>query len=139
LLQAGAPEASGTGVTAAFSNLPSSVAEAIVLEALLNVSTRFEPDCEMPRGPLASEESSLPQDCALEPAALASIFQMPSTEIGARRLRPVLSTPARPSNGKPTSRTYATTKLRLVCDIVAFSLFRAASGAALTSNRQLTP
>ena len=37
-------------------------------------------------------------------------------------LRPLFSTPAKPSKGSPTSRTYATTKLRFVCGIVPSSL-----------------
>ena len=46
-----------------------------------------------------------------------SIFQVPSTDNGALKCRPLRKTPASANNGKPTRRMYATTKFRLVRDI----------------------
>src|SRR6202521_1234628 len=77
------------------------------------------PDCEIDTGEFETEERKSAQGAA-EVCAPALIFQAPSTENGAFRLRPLRSTPTSPTSGSPTRRMYAITKLRFECDI-AFS------------------
>jgi hypothetical protein len=89
------------------------------------VTTRLLPDCEIERGVFETEERKLPQDEAGRRLTAGSIFQAPSTENGAVRLRPLLRIPTSPSKGSPTRRMYAITKLRFVCEI-AVSPFGAA-------------
>ena len=78
---------------------------------------RLFPDCEICNGePNAAATAELHASAC--PASLCnSTFQVPSTEIGAASLLPERRTPAKASRGKPTRRTYATTKLRLVRDM----------------------
>src|SRR6202047_224428 len=89
----------------------------VVFVPPLRVTTRLLPDCEIDRGAVETDERKWPQGEAGRRLAPGSIFQAPSTENGAVRLRPLLRTPTSPSKGSPTRRMYAITKLRFVCEI----------------------
>jgi hypothetical protein len=82
---------------------------------LPKVRTRLRPDCEIRTGELRNVTTAAHEEVFVE--VLASTFQLPSTEIGAARCRPLRKTPASPMRGKPTRKMYATTKFRLVRDI----------------------
>ncbi len=58
----------------------------------------------MAKGELRTEESALAHGRLPIDVKSASIFHVPSIEIGAVRLRPLLRTPAKPSKGNPTRK-----------------------------------
>ena len=58
----------------------------------------------MVKGELRTEETALAQERLPIDAKSASIFHVPSIEIGAVKLRPFLRTPAKPSKGNPTRK-----------------------------------
>ena len=82
----------------------------------MNETSRLRPDCEINNGEFKRPDmSSQARLFGFEP--FHSIFQVPSTDSGALRCRPLRKTPASANNGKPTRRMYATTKFLLVRDI----------------------
>jgi hypothetical protein len=101
-------------VNCALMVFPSSV-PAVVFVPPLSVTTKDWPDCEINRGAFETEVRKLPQ---AEAGRLpGSIFQAPSTENGADKLRPRFRIPTSPRIGNATRKTYASTKLRFVCEI----------------------